>query len=179
LNQSIISLRSSPRAGCSHPNAITNGAVRNKSSSTSSSPLQGDAGNIATHMHHKMTTFLSVATPLYFLAPESIIPSDGSSLFNSIIGTVIAINISAHSWIGMNYVVTDYVPKINKAMVGPARIFTAAISGITLLGLAKLAINDKGGIKGAILALWNKRGVGDDGIVDVGDDVIVGDEKKE
>mmetsp|Transcript_21193 Transcript_21193/g.31381 ORF Transcript_21193/g.31381 Transcript_21193/m.31381 type:complete len:116 (-) Transcript_21193:126-473(-) len=103
-----------------------------------------------------MTTFLSVVTPLYFLAPESIIPSDGSSILNSVLGTAIAINVSAHSWIGMNYVVTDYIPKINKAMVGPARIFTAVISGVTLVGLIKLAINDKGGIKGAITALWNR-----------------------
>jgi len=106
------------------------------------------------------------------------IPSDGSSLFNSIIGSIIAINISAHSWIGMNYVVTDYIPKINKALVGPSRIFTAAISGITLFGLTKLAINDKGGIKGAILALWNK--IGDDAADPVNISVNVNvNEKKE
>ena len=56
----------------------------------------------------------------------------------------------------MNYVVTDYIPKVSKAAVGPARVLTAFISGITLLGLVKLACNDKGGIKGAIVALWNK-----------------------
>lgn len=126
-------------------------ALRQKS--TTSSPLQGDSGNIATHIHHKMTTFLSVATPIYFLAP---FPSEGSSTLNSIFGTLLAVNISAHSWIGMNYVVTDYVPKVNKAMVGPARVVTAAISGVTLLGLVKLAVNDHGGIKGAITSLWNK-----------------------
>lgn len=69
----------------------------------------------------------------------------------------------------MNYVVTDYIPKVSKAMVGPARVFTAVISGVTLLGLVKLACNDKGGIKGAIVALWNKEQVGDVGDTSVAD----------
>jgi len=131
-----------------------------------------------------MTTFLSVATPLYFLAPQSLIPSDGSSLVNSILGTAIAINIASHSWIGMNYVVTDYIPKVSKAAVGPARVLTAFISGITLLGLVKLACNDKGGIKGAIVALWNKDddtdadAVGGDTDTDT-DTVGGGEDKKE
>ena len=72
----------------------------------------------------------------------------------------------------MNYVVTDYIPKVSKAMVGPARVFTAVISGITLLGLVKLACNDKGGIKGAIVALWNKEGDVGDGVEDNTDGVV-------
>jgi succinate dehydrogenase hydrophobic anchor subunit len=124
---------------------------------SSFSPLQGDAGNIATHIHHKMTTFLAVITPLYFFAPESIIPSNEESTLNKVLGTLIAVNVSAHSWIGMNYVVTDYVPKVNKAMVGPARAIVAAMSGVTLLGLTKLALLEKGGIRGSILALWKPK----------------------
>lgn len=149
-------------------NTIQNsGRMRFKSSMSSNSnagtpgssfsPLQGDAGNIATHFHHKVTTFLAVITPFYFFAPEAIIPSNEESTLNKALGTLIALNISAHSWIGMNYVVTDYLPKVNKAMVGPARAVVAGMSGITLLGLTKLALFEKGGIKGSITALWKKR----------------------
>ena len=129
------------------------------SSSSNVNPLQGDSGNIATHIHHKMTTFLAIATPLYLLIPFN--DNDGgnnntsTSLTNKAFGTMLAINFSAHSWIGLNYVVTDYIPKISKAMVGPARLVTAGIAGVTLLGLGKVAVNDSGGVKGAIGGLWN------------------------
>lgn len=123
--------------------------------SKSSSPLQGDAGNVATHVHHKMTTFLSIATPLYFLSPESIT----NGIVDKSVGLLLAINISAHSWIGLNYVITDYVPKVSKAMVGPARIATAGIGAITFLGLGKIALNGQGGLKGAVLGLWKKKEV--------------------
>eukprot|EP00558_Chaetoceros_sp_UNC1202_P002430 CAMPEP_0197241990 /NCGR_PEP_ID=MMETSP1429-20130617/7861_1 /TAXON_ID=49237 /ORGANISM="Chaetoceros sp., Strain UNC1202" /LENGTH=110 /DNA_ID=CAMNT_0042701915 /DNA_START=137 /DNA_END=469 /DNA_ORIENTATION=+ len=100
-----------------------------------------------------MTTFLAVATPIYFLSPTDSIPSAVEKSF----GALIAINVSAHSWIGLNYVVTDYVPKVNKAMVGPARIFTAGLGLLTLAGLGKIAVNDQGGIKGAVTGLWKKK----------------------
>lgn len=146
------------KSSMSNPSSSTNNTHSNHGSSSSSSfsPLQGDAGNIATHIHHKMTTFLAVVTPLYLFAPESVIPSNEESTLNKCLGTLLAANVSAHSWIGMNYVVTDYVPKVNKAMVGPARAIVAAMSGITLLGLTKLALFEKGGIKGSITALWKK-----------------------
>ena len=72
-----------------------------------------------------------------------------------------AINVTAHSWIGLNYVVTDYVPKISKAMVGPARAVTATLSAVTLVGLGKVALNEKGGLKGTVLGLWKKKEVDD------------------
>mmetsp|Transcript_2174 Transcript_2174/g.2512 ORF Transcript_2174/g.2512 Transcript_2174/m.2512 type:complete len:143 (+) Transcript_2174:46-474(+) len=119
----------------------------------SSSPLQGDAGSKATHLHHKMTTFLAVTTPLYFLAPSDSLPP----MADSVIGLALAVNVSAHSWVGMNYVVTDYVPKVSKAMTGPARILTAGLSALTLAGLGKIATNGKGGLKGAVGGLWKKK----------------------
>ena len=121
----------------------------------SSSPLDGDAGNLATHVHHKMTTFLSIATPLYLLSPESM----DNSIIDKSIGLLLAFNVSAHSWIGLNYVVTDYVPKVSRAMVGPARVLTAGIGAVTLVGLGKIATNDKGGLKGAALGLWKEKKV--------------------
>ena len=146
---------------------------QSSSSSSNVNPLQGDSGNIATHIHHKMTTFLAIATPLYLLIPfndNNDNTSTSTSLTNKAFGTMLAINFSAHSWIGLNYVVTDYIPKISKAMVGPARLVTAGIAGVTLLGLGKVAVNDSGGVKGAIGGLWNPS-------VDV--DGAVGDGKEE
>ena len=67
---------------------------------------------------------------------------------------LVATTVSAHSWIGMNYVATDYVPKVSKALVGPTRVFNAALGLVTFVGLSKIALNDKGGIKGAIKGLW-------------------------
>jgi succinate dehydrogenase hydrophobic anchor subunit len=121
--------------------------------SKSSSPLDGDAGNLATHMHHKMTTFLSIATPIYVFSPDSLT----NGMVDKTIGMALAVNIAAHSWIGLNYVITDYVPKVSKAMVGPARAVTAGIGAVTLVGLGKVAFNDKGGLKGAALGLWTKK----------------------
>ena len=132
---------------------VVNVGVRNKSSSPPASGggvLDGDAGSIATHMHHHMTTFLAVATPVVFLMPDSW--SDG--IVNKVFGAVVAVNVSAHSWIGLNYVATDYVPKISKGLVGPARIVNAGIGAVTLVGLGIMAFNNKGGVKGAIKGLW-------------------------
>mmetsp|Transcript_18573 Transcript_18573/g.23381 ORF Transcript_18573/g.23381 Transcript_18573/m.23381 type:complete len:145 (-) Transcript_18573:160-594(-) len=121
--------------------------------SKSSSPLEGDAGNLATHVHHKMTTILSIVTPIYFLSPDSIT----TGIVDKSVGLLLAFNVSAHSWIGLNYVVTDYVPKVSKGLVGPARAVTAGIGAVTLLGLGKVALNDKGGLKGVVLGLWKKK----------------------
>lgn len=113
-------------------------------------PLEADSGGLATHTHHAMTTFLAVATPIFFAVPDRWV--DGN--MNKAFGIIMAINISAHSWIGLNYVATDYVPKLSKALLGPARIVNAGIGAITLLGLCRIALAD-GSIKGAIKGLWN------------------------
>uniref|UniRef100_A0A7S4SBY0 Succinate dehydrogenase [ubiquinone] cytochrome b small subunit n=1 Tax=Ditylum brightwellii TaxID=49249 RepID=A0A7S4SBY0_9STRA len=127
--------------------------IRNMSSTAKSSPLQGDAGRLGTQIHHKMTTFLAVATPIYFLAPDDF--SDG--MMGKAFGSVLVLNISAHSWIGLNYVATDYVPKISKSLMGPARVASAGIGIITLLGLGKIALVGEGGIKGTLKALWTPK----------------------
>eukprot|EP00551_Chaetoceros_affinis_P003669 CAMPEP_0203642844 /NCGR_PEP_ID=MMETSP0088-20131115/8247_1 /ASSEMBLY_ACC=CAM_ASM_001087 /TAXON_ID=426623 /ORGANISM="Chaetoceros affinis, Strain CCMP159" /LENGTH=102 /DNA_ID=CAMNT_0050498809 /DNA_START=142 /DNA_END=450 /DNA_ORIENTATION=+ len=100
-----------------------------------------------------MTTFLSIVTPIYFLSPDSIT----TGIVDKSVGLLLAFNVSAHSWIGLNYVVTDYVPKVSKGLVGPARAVTAGIGAVTLLGLGKVALNDKGGLKGVVLGLWKKK----------------------
>lgn len=116
----------------------------------SSSALDGDSGNLATHVHHGMTVFLVGATPVVFLLPDSY--TDG--VVGNIFGGVVAATVAAHSWIGLNYVATDYVPKISKALIGPARMVNFGVGFITLVGLGKIAVNGKGGIKATIKGLW-------------------------
>ena len=100
-----------------------------------------------------MTTFLAVATPAVFMVPDSW--TDG--FVDKAFGILVAVNVSAHSWVGLNYVVTDYVPKVSKSLLGPARIVTAGIGAITLLGLGRIAVSSEGGIKGAVKGLWSPK----------------------
>ena len=130
--------------------ASSRSVLRRHKASSASSPLAGDAGRKATHYHHHMTTFLAVSTPLYMLAPASL--TDGA--VDKAFGLGIAAAIAGHSWIGMNYVATDYVPKVSRGLVGPVRVFNAALAGVTLLGLGRVALNDRGGIKGMLAGLW-------------------------
>mmetsp|Transcript_30710 Transcript_30710/g.55664 ORF Transcript_30710/g.55664 Transcript_30710/m.55664 type:complete len:167 (+) Transcript_30710:157-657(+) len=118
-----------------------------------SSPLAGDTGHKATHLHHHMTTFLALATPLYIFAPDSY--TDG--MLDKAFGMGVATAMAAHSWIGMNYVATDYVPKISKKLLGPARVLNAVLGVVTFVGLSKIALNGKGGVKGTVKGLWRPK----------------------
>jgi succinate dehydrogenase hydrophobic anchor subunit len=129
---------------------------RSKSSSAGTSGpsvLEGDAGKLATRVHHAMTTSLAVLTPVVFLIPDSY--TDG--VVNKSLGVFLSANIAAHSWVGLNYVATDYVPKISKALLGPARFLNAGIAVITLVGLTKISLMSPGGLKGAVKGLWNPK----------------------
>ena len=68
----------------------------------------------------------------------------------------LAIMFPLHGHIGMNYVITDYVPKLlSKAAVGPARAVMVGVTGFTMLGLTKLNVEGPG-ITGTLKALWRK-----------------------
>lgn len=140
---------------------ISANTYRNKSSESvgrgNTGRLEADSGNLATHIHHKMTTFLAITAPIYFFAPDSLT----NDVVDKVFGLTLAVNVSAHSWIGLNYVVTDYVPKISKALVGPARLFSAGLGLVTVVGLGKIAMNGQGGIKSTILALWRGKNTRD------------------
>jgi len=125
--------------------------LKNSSSSSSKkiSFLEGDAGAMATRVHHMFTTSLVVAGPLYMVLPE-----DGS--LSRGLGGILTLNVVAHSWIGMNYCITDYGPKFfPKSFVGPLRMFNAGLAAVTLAGLLQMSFFSKGGIKGSIAGLWN------------------------
>jgi succinate dehydrogenase hydrophobic anchor subunit len=117
------------------------------------SPLEAEGGPLATHINHKFSQFLAVAAPLVFILPDSW--TDG--IVNKVFGLSVAVTVAAHSWVGLNAIASDYVPKLSKAALPPARIFFAASSGIAFLGLSKIALNDKGGLKGAVKGLWSPR----------------------
>lgn len=73
-----------------------------------SSVLEGDTGKIGTKIHHGLSTGLAVLTPLYMFTPDSMTDGTLSKMF----GLLLTVNITAHSWIGLNYVCRDYVPKV-------------------------------------------------------------------
>ena len=71
----------------------------------------------------------------------------------------LAVMFPLHGHIGMNYVITDYVPKLfSKAAVGPARAIMVGVTGATMLGLTKLNVEGPG-ITGTLKALWRKEEV--------------------
>mmetsp|Transcript_92458 Transcript_92458/g.258421 ORF Transcript_92458/g.258421 Transcript_92458/m.258421 type:complete len:146 (-) Transcript_92458:90-527(-) len=128
-----------------------NGAAAATRRNFATGPLEADSGKLATHIHHAMTTALIGLAPAYFLVPDSY--TDG--IFNKLFGVGLTATITAHSWIGLNYVATDYVPKVSKALLGPARIVNAGIAVVTFLGLSRIAVSSPGGIKGCVKGLWN------------------------
>ena len=83
-------------------------AVSSRTRRHMSSVLEGDTGKIGTKIHHGLSTGLAVLTPLYMLTPDSMTDGTLSKAF----GLLLTVNITAHSWIGLNYVCRDYVPKV-------------------------------------------------------------------
>jgi len=124
-------------------------------SSTSSTPtkniLAADAGPLATHIYHKLTSILAFTTPIYLFAPTESLPFLEKSF-----SLALATTLSVHSWIGLNYVAADYVPKVSKALLGPSRVIVAGFSVITFLGLGQVSLFTDGGIKGLMKGLWKK-----------------------
>jgi succinate dehydrogenase hydrophobic anchor subunit len=126
-------------------------ASSSPSGNNNSHLLESDTGALGTKVHHAMTTSLALLTPVYFLTPDSM--TDG--VISRTFGTLFAINASVHSWIGLNYVARDYVPKISYALLGPARLAIAGLSIVTLVGMSKIAIASPGGLKAVVKGAWN------------------------
>jgi succinate dehydrogenase hydrophobic anchor subunit len=133
------------------PTTAATTTARRLLSAKAPAPLEADSGGLATHVHHAMTIGLAVLTPIYFIVPDSYT----DSAVNKAFGVFLSANFAAHSWIGLNYVATDYVPKVSKALLGPARFVNFGIFVITFFGMSKIAIAGPGGIKGAVKGLWN------------------------
>lgn len=130
----------------------SNAAKPQQHQATTHSPLEADTGRFGTHQHHHLTTFLLLVSPVYALAPLDDFGS-GQAVRKMVDG-VLACTITVHSWVGLNYVASDYVPKISRSLLGPARVVNAALAVTTLAGLLSIALNDKGGIKACVKGLW-------------------------
>uniref|UniRef100_A0A6U6L8H1 Succinate dehydrogenase [ubiquinone] cytochrome b small subunit n=1 Tax=Odontella aurita TaxID=265563 RepID=A0A6U6L8H1_9STRA len=147
----MFRLAHSTRSLAARRSAAAGQATARRFKSASGGPLEADSNALSTHAHHAMITSLAVATPVYFMTPDSM--TDG--LIDRAFGVAIAVAISGHSWIGLNYVATDYVPKISKSLLGPSRLACGGFALVTLGGLGKIALSSKGGVKGVVKGLWN------------------------
>ena len=103
---------------------------------------------LAVKLYHRVNLALLGATPVA-LATDS-------TFLSVPVDMGLAVMFPLHGHIGMNYVITDYVPKLfSKAAVGPARAIMVGVTGATMLGLTKLNVEGPG-ITGTLKALWRK-----------------------
>lgn len=63
----------------------------------------------------------------------------------------LAVAAPLHAWVGLNYIISDYVPP---AARGAVRMGTLGITGAAVVGLAKLAVAGPGIVNTAKL-LWH------------------------
>ena len=86
------------RISSSSSGGRTSGQRKLMMSTSSPGPLEADSGGLATHAYHAINLGLAVATPLYFILPIE------NGIFGKVFGVALAGSMSAHSWVGLNYV---------------------------------------------------------------------------
>ncbi|CAM9790022.1 unnamed protein product [Chrysoparadoxa australica] len=106
-----------------------------------SSLLEADDGKTAMKAHHALNLAL-LASPVGILA--------GPGVVGSCCDVALGFAIPMHAHIGLNFVISDYVPKASR---GAARMGLLAVTGLTVLGLQKLNFTGPG-ITQSALALW-------------------------
>eukprot|EP00520_Triparma_pacifica_P005145 CAMPEP_0118662020 /NCGR_PEP_ID=MMETSP0785-20121206/16598_1 /TAXON_ID=91992 /ORGANISM="Bolidomonas pacifica, Strain CCMP 1866" /LENGTH=94 /DNA_ID=CAMNT_0006555515 /DNA_START=99 /DNA_END=380 /DNA_ORIENTATION=- len=75
------------------------------------------------------------------------------SVINMPFDLALGLALPLHAHIGMSYVITDYVPKVSKGLLGPARVMLLGVTGVTILGLAH--VNLKGdGMTETVKSMW-------------------------
>lgn len=126
-------------------------AARAKSTATPPHPLEADAGTMGTKIHHTLAHSMGILAPLYFFTPDSYT----QGWMHKTMGVLLGANMGMHAWIGLNYVATDYVPKVSKALLRPSRYATAGVAVTILLGMVKISAFSPGGIKGVVKGVWN------------------------
>ena len=87
---------------------------------------------------------LAVLTPISFVLSPS--------MLNKPIDLVLGVLFPLHSHIGLNYVISDYVPK---ALRSTARIGLTGVTAVTTLGLLQLNIGGVG-MTETIKTLWRR-----------------------
>ncbi|KAJ8613802.1 hypothetical protein CTAYLR_004906 [Chrysophaeum taylorii] len=109
--------------------------------------IRADEGVLGVRVYHMLNLGVLWLTPVALVSPPPL---------TSICDTIIALAFPIHGHIGMNYVLTDYVPKVfGKGARGPARVIMLGVTTATTAGLLKLNM-DGPGVTGALKALWTK-----------------------
>ena len=108
--------------------------------------LAADADvNLAVKVYHRVNLALLGATPLA-------LATDNTAL-SFPVDMALGLMFAMHGHIGMNYVITDYAPKISKGIVGPCRIAMLGLTAFTVLGLLKLNTTGEG-LTETLKKLW-------------------------
>lgn len=109
--------------------------------------IRADEGALGVRVYHYVNLGLLGLTPIAMVTPAPM--TFGMDM-------ILALALPLHGHIGMNYVLTDYVPKVfGKAGRGPARLIMFGITGFTAAGLLKLNFFGAG-VTGALKNLWRK-----------------------
>ncbi|CAM9849684.1 unnamed protein product [Sphacelaria rigidula] len=106
--------------------------------------LKADEGKLGTKLYHGVSLALLVGVPLAFATSPSAITMP--------VDVVLGIAMPVHAHIGMNYVISDYVPRASR---GPARGAMLAATVIATLGLLKLNVAGAG-LTETLKATWKK-----------------------
>ncbi|GMI35362.1 hypothetical protein TrCOL_g6346 [Triparma columacea] len=107
--------------------------------------LKSDEGSLATSTYHKVNMAIMALTPVAFaLSP---------SMINMPVDLALGLALPLHAHIGMSYVITDYVPKVSKGLLGPARIVLLGVTGVTILGLGNLNLRGDG-MTETVKSMW-------------------------
>merc|ERR1711990_953024 len=99
--------------------------------------VAADYSGTALKYFHKTNILVIGLTPIAFLLPDTGVATMACNV-------TLGILYPLHGHIGMAGCLTDYVPKISKGLLPPARMALLGITGITLLGLLKLNVSGEG-----------------------------------
>jgi len=102
-----------------------------------------DEGKLAKELYHKLNYGVAALLPIAFVAPSAL---------STPIDLLLSFALPLHGHIGMNYVISDYVPKHMRRM---ARVGVLGVSVIMAAGLLKLSFGP--GITKSLKNLWEPK----------------------
>ena len=109
--------------------------------------VEADGSKGLNKFYHKSFFLLALLTPVSFaLAP---------SPMNQPVDIALGVLFPVHAHVGLNYVITDYVPK---AFRTAARVSLLGVTGLTIAGLLQLNLSGVG-MTGTIKNLWKGKKV--------------------
>lgn len=120
------------------------GSVSKAQAAATGSVVEADSSASLNKLYHHSGLALAILTPAAFALSPSVI--------NMPIDIILGIVFPLHSHVGLNYIVSDYVPKAQRSL---ARYALLAATVVTCLGLLKLNIQGPG-LTESIKSLWRK-----------------------